>query len=449
MKSAAFLSCRPISAPHVSVARVPFVSPRHKLHFQSARSLHRRPPVRSALSLSFNISPSVVAGLTSGTVAATPFAIWTVLLGAATLGLTSQRYSWGRSLSAPMVSTLCTLVLSNVGLMPVANPIYDAITSFLVPLAVPLLLLGADLRRVVLQTGRLLKVFFVGIIATTVGTLAAWYLVPIKSIGSSAWKIAAALNARHIGGAINYVAVVEATKAPADMVTAALTADNVLVPVYFVVLLLLARHVSQPSEYSSKAPDRTVDENCSLNDTEDAPKEGIMMTDAAVAICLSGAMCTLASFISAIIPVSLGVVPVVTAIVVTVATLMPKQMARYQKAGSAIGVFFMQVFFAVAGAGGSIMSVLARAPVLFMFSCVQLAVHLLFLLAAGKIFRFHRAEVIIASNANVGGPSTAAAMAGSKSWDALVVPALLVGVFGYVVATFASLCLGHGVLRHL
>lgn len=448
MNPTAFLPCKPILAPHVLVARVPFVSRRCKPHFQTATAPYRR-PVLSALSLSFNVPPSVMTGLASGAVAATPFAIWTVLLGAATLGLTSQRYSWGRSLSPPVVSTLCTLILSNLGLIPLANPIYESITSLLVPLAVPLLLLGADLRRVVLQTGQLLKVFCAGVIATMVGTLAAWQLVPIKSIGSSAWKIAAALTARHIGGAINYVAVVEATGAPADMVAAALTADNVVVAVYFVVLLLLARHVSQPPEYSSKESDKWTDTNSSLDDTEDTAKGGIMLTDAAIAVSLSGAMCTLASFISAIIPVTLGVVPIVTAIVVTVATLMPKQMAKYQRAGSAVGLFFMQVFFAVAGAGGSIMTVLKRAPVLFMFSCVQLAVHLLFLLAAGRIFRFHRAEVLVASNANVGGPTTAAAMAGSKSWDALVVPSLLVGVFGYVVATFASLSLGHVVLRRL
>lgn len=444
----AFLPCNPITAPHVSIARFPRVSQRKVSHIQFVKPVSKR-PIQSVLSLPFKLPPSVTAGLATGTLAAAPFAIWAVLLGSATFGLTSQRYRWGRSLSPPVVSTLCTLILSNFGMMPLASPIYESITSFLVPLAVPLLLLGADLRRVIFQTGRLLKVFCVGIIATVLGTIAAWYLVPIKSIGASAWKIASALSARHIGGAINYVAVIEATGAPADLVTAALTADNVVTAVYFVVLLLLARRVLQPKEYSSAALNQAVDGDSSPGDLEEGDKDKFLMTDAGVAISISAVICTVASFISAVIPLSLGVVPIVTAIVVVIATLAPKQLARYQKAGSAVGLFFMQVFFAVAGAGGSIKTVVTRAPVLFMFSCVQLSVHLLFFLAVGRLFRFHRAEILIASNANVGGPTTAAAMAGSKSWDALVVPALLVGVFGYAVATFVSLSLGYGMLQHL
>lgn len=41
---------------------------------------------------------------------------------------------------------------------------------------------------------------------TVVGTAAAAALVPL-GLGSDGWKIASALAARHIGGAVNYVAV--------------------------------------------------------------------------------------------------------------------------------------------------------------------------------------------------------------------------------------------------
>lgn len=403
--------------------------------------------VRSALPNFANVSPAFKVRLASASAIATPFGIWTVLLGAATLGLTSQKYKWGESLSPPVVSTLCTLVLSNLGLLPLSHPIYKSVTAFLVPLAIPLLLLDGDMRRVFQQTGRLLKVFCTGTIATVIGTLVAWCIVPMKSIGSNAWKIAAALTARHIGGAVNYVAVIDATQASPDIVTAALTADNLVVAVYFVVLLLLARKVTSP--VTPTASDLKRIESLDLEDTEDSAKEGFKMQDAGVAISLSAAMCTLASFISTLLPTAIGIIPTVTTIVLVMATAIPKRLRRYRKAGSALGLFLMQVFFAVAGAGGSIVTVLQRAPVLLVFSGVQLAVHLTILLTVGKFLGFHRAEVLVASNANVGGPSTAAAMAGSKSWDSLVVPALLIGVFGYAVATFVSLGLGFVVLRHL
>jgi len=37
-------------------------------------------------------------------------------------------------------------------------------------------------------------------VATTLGTLAAMVVVPLKPLGPDGWKIAAALMSRHIGG---------------------------------------------------------------------------------------------------------------------------------------------------------------------------------------------------------------------------------------------------------
>lgn len=58
-------------------------------------------------------------------------------------------------------------------------------------------------------------------------------------------------------------------------------------------------------------------------------------------------------------------------------------------------------------------------------------------------------ELLVASNANVGGPTTAAAMAGSKRWKSLVLPGILTGIFGYATATFLGLALGRRVLLPL
>jgi uncharacterized membrane protein len=53
----------------------------------------------------------------------------------------------------------------------------------------------------------------------------------------------------------------------------------------------------------------------------------------------------------------------------------------------------------------------------------------------GKLFRQSIEELTIASNANIGGPSTAAAMAVAKGYEDLVVPGILVGLWGYIIGT--------------
>ena len=112
---------------------------------------------------------------------------------------------------------------------------------------------------------------------------------------------------------------------------------------------------------------------------------------------------------------------------------------------------FLQFFFATVGMSGAISKVLTMAPLLFVFSFLQVAIHLALILLIGrsKIFNYSLKEVILASNANVGGPTTAAAMCAAKQWRSYFVPSMLSGILGYSIATFVSIAMGYGVLKPL
>jgi uncharacterized membrane protein len=108
----------------------------------------------------------------------------------------------------------------------------------------------------------------------------------------------------------------------------------------------------------------------------------------------------------------------------------------------------MQMFFAASGAAGSIRLVIESAPSLFLFSALQIALHFISLMGIGRfLFKLQSKELYLASNANVGGPTTAAAMATAKEWKRLTLPALLVGILGYATATPIALLVGKIVLK--
>lgn len=69
-------------------------------------------------------------------------------------------------------------------------------------------------------------------------------------------------------------------------------------------------------------------------------------------------------------------------------------------------------------------------------------INMLVTFIAAKIFGFTLEEAILASNANIGGPTTAAAMAISKGWQKLVAPSMLVGTLGYIIGTYIGILIG-------
>ena len=112
------------------------------------------------------------------------------------------------------------------GVVPHASPTYDQVNHVILPLAVPLLLFGANLRVVFKSTGRLVPLFCFGSMGTLLGGVVGYVAVPLLSLGDEAWKVCAALTSRHIGGAVNYVAVANVLTVSPTVLGAGLAADN-------------------------------------------------------------------------------------------------------------------------------------------------------------------------------------------------------------------------------
>lgn len=361
--------------------------------------------------------------------------LWAILLAAGASGLWAERTRWGAKLSGAVIAIGVSFALSNLGVIPSSAPAYDVVWSFLVPLAIPLLLFNADLKRILREAGPTLLAFAAGAVGTVLGTWLAFQFLPL---GEEGWKLAGIFCATYIGGSLNYMATAEALGLRSgDLLAAGVAADNLAMALYFLVLFALpsmpwlrSRFVRRVPEEAGEPPRR-----------ETGPR--IDTRSMATALAMAATMCAVGYGLADALGIASAAILFVTALTVALATLFPERLGSIPGAHE-VGVLLMQVFFAVIGASASIGLVIRHGSVLFVFAIAILTVHLLVILVAGRLLRLDLAEVVIASNANMGGPTSAAAMAVARRWETLVIPAVLCGTLGYAVATFVGVAVGHG-----
>ena len=357
-------------------------------------------------------------------------------------GFAGEKTRWGRTLSAPLLILLGAMLLSNVGIIPYSAPMYGTVSSVIVPMAIPMLLLRADLKKVFAESGPMLLAFSVAVILTVVGAYVGAFLI---DLGEYEAQITGVLAASYIGGSVNFVATSQAVEFnDSSTYVATLSADAVGAVLFLLLLMSLpalgfARR-AMPSRFIDAEQNEAIDPNAHLASDDssfDLPK-------AINGLALSLVICAVGQGI-----VTLFNTPNLFIIIITVLALLVanfgKPLLKHVQAEFEIATFMMYVFFAVIGAGADLGQVLGAALPATLFLVVLILVHLGLLLLVGRLLRLDLAEVMVASNACMLGPPTAAALAASRGWRELVMPGMLVGILGYSIGTF----IGVGIFQSL
>ena len=113
----------------------------------------------------------------------------------------------------------------------------------------------------------------------------------------------------------------------------------------------------------------------------------------------------------------------------------------YEALAQRLGIL-IYLFLFVIGVPANIYTVISKAPLFLILTFIMVVVNMLFCFLGARLLKFDLEDAIIASNANIGGPTTAAGMAISQGWARLVGPAMLVGTLGYVIGNYAGTIVG-------
>jgi uncharacterized membrane protein len=384
------------------------------------------------------------------------WALWTILICWAAISIyLEQKFKWAAKISGAIIALLGALILANLGVIPSDAPVYDAVWGYIVPLAVPLLLFKADLRKIWRESGRTFLAFQISTVGTLLGAFLAVILVG-KFIPEPA-KATAMMTGSYIGGGINFVAMADAFKASKDTVNALIVADNLNMAFYFMVLMMIPtlsfikKRFSHPYEDVINAEVAKKGEQSNKAASYWGRKE-ISLLDIAMALAFTFFIVAFSTKFAAWVGTTNapGLVKsifgqkylIITTLTMVLATAFPKILGEIRGAQE-IGTFMIYIFFVVIGAPANLKVILLNSPLLFVFCAIVVIVNMLVTFGVGRMFKLSVEELCIASNANIGGPTTAAAMAISKGWTELVLPAMLVGVWGYVIGNYFGLLTGN------
>ncbi|MFU1768479.1 DUF819 domain-containing protein [Mammaliicoccus sciuri] len=380
--------------------------------------------------------------------------LWAILVGIAALSIfLEQRYQFAAKLTGAIIALVGAMILSNLSIIPIESPVYDQVWEYVIPLAIPLLLFRSNIFKIWKESRRLLFIFLISSVGTVVGVAAGFLL--LHQFIPELDKIGAMMTGSYIGGGVNFAALSTKFQTPGELVSAIVVADNSVMAFYFIVLITLP-NMKFVKKYFKRLYTSSDDGNSNQAEAYWKRNE-ISLKDIAYSISIAFALVAISFKISELvneyIPKNNHFMEILVSIIgdqfLLLTTLTLVTVAMFSKffenlnASDELGTFLIYIFFVVIGVPASIPIIIKTAPLLFIFVAVILIFNLSITLFFGKLFKFNIEEMLLASNANAGGPTTAAALAISKGWQGLVGPILIIGTLGYVIGNYVGTLMGY------
>ena len=343
------------------------------------------------------------------------------------------RFPWGKTIGTPILVIVLCALFSNLGLIPSAmdgSPVYDGVFVYLAPLGIFIALLEVDLKSLKKAGLPILLMFLLGSLATVIGVLVAWFLVsPAAEIGDLAPAVAGMYTGTYIGGSINFNAIALHYKVneAGTLFAATTVVDNLIGTPWIIASLILPKYLQKFFPRKKLASAQSGEK---VN-----PIEHISISSLASLLALG----LLGMTVSKVLVSWFPQVPEI--IFLTTMALILAQFPSVQQlhGKQTLGFFMILIFLAVIGTlcdFRALADVGNLAGTLILFVGTLVLVHGLVIFGIGALFKMDWDVIAVASQANVGGNTTAIAAAESLNRPDLLIPGVLVGSLGNAIGTY-------------
>ena len=349
------------------------------------------------------------------------------------------RRSWLKHIGSALLVIILTAVVSNLGVIPatssVEDPVeaYDFIFGVVAPLSIFFLLLNVNLREVLKAGLPILSLFLAGSVGTLLGVLAGMAVVGgPEAFGDGYNALGGMFVGTYVGGSVNFNAVALHYNMMSDglLFGGAVVVDNIMTAVWIAATLAIPRIVRS----AQATPEQR---EVLLGIEEDT--EAIHPLD--LGALIGGGLFVL--WISESLSIWTGKygISVPSILILTTLALVLAHIPTIQRLQGArtLGMYAVYLFLSVIGAYcdfSALGSLGSLGVSLLLFTFVTVAVHGAIVFGIGYLFRVDIDITAVASQANVGGGTSALALARSLGRNDLVLPAILIGSLGLALGTY-------------
>lgn len=359
-----------------------------------------------------------------------------LIAGAAALSFwVERRWPALSRVGAALLAILFGAVLSNLGVVPREAVVYDAISGPVTSLAIAWLLLSVNVRDLQAAGRPILIAFGIAALGTAAGAFVG-AVVFGGAFGDDAWRLAGTLTGTYSGGSVNFVAVARGVELPNRLFAGTTAADALTTALWLGVTLLLPLQLRRwyppvPESAETGAGSGPAEDE----DGEHHPfflKARVSTLDLSLLLGTGLLMLLAAELLGSMVP-RIPSVLWLTTLALAFGHLTP--LGRVPGAMQ-LGSLALQLFFVLIGIHSRISEILAVGLEVFWFTVVVVGVHGLVVYGLGRMLKLDLATLSVASQAAVGGPSSAMAVAVAREWRGLILPGIAVGLFGYAVGNY-------------
>ena len=342
-----------------------------------------------------------------------------------------EKKTFLKSIGAALLVIIITAITANLRIIPSAtdsSPVYDAVFTYIAPISIFYLLLGVNLQKLKEAGGPMLILFGVGALGTCLGVFIADFFLGEVFEGFRS-IVAGMITGTYVGGSLNFNAIslhYDFVK-EGNLYAAIVAVDNILTTVWMAVTLVLPPLMSKllPREKKER---RKLDEANEFDDSR------LSMWSLAILMLMGISTLLFSNWVQ-------DQTSLPSILILTTIALIFAQFPRFQKMGESkiIGLYLIYLFLAVVGAHCELEALWSMGVTAFKilgYLSIVLVVHGIIVIVFGLIAKMEWDYVAVASQANIGGSSSALALSKSINRDDLLLPAVLIGSLGNAVGTY-------------